>query len=140
LRIGDCLKLRWGNIQDGEIVLNMGKTRRDIVIPLNSSNIHRLKWYMKKYYPIWDWKEKKWNNYYDTDFDHNEYFEWLFSHETDYVEFLKMIEDEKDENYQDISLFHSPNFERVLIDRYGVKYHKIIKEKCTNPLIDWTKF
>jgi len=129
LRIGDCLKLRWGNIQDGEIVLNMGKTRRDIVIPLNSSNIHRLKWYMEKYYPIWDWKEDKWNNYHNTDFDNEAYFEWLFSHESEYVEFLNMIESEKDKNYQDISLFHSPNFERVLLDRYGVKYHNIIKEK-----------
>ena len=132
LRIGDCLKLRWGNIQDGEIVLNMGKTKRDIVIPLNSSNIHRMKWYMEKYYPIWDWKENKWNNYHETDFDNKEYFEWLFSHESECVEFLNMIEDEKDKNYQDVSMFHSPNFERVLIDRYGVKYHNIIKEKSSS--------
>jgi hypothetical protein len=42
---------------------------------------------MSSYYPIWDWTNKKWNNYYQCDdFDPNKYNEWLFSHETDFQE------------------------------------------------------
>jgi len=130
LRIGDCLRLKWGNIEDGIIVLRMEKTDRELIIQLNSSNIHRIKWYMSSYYPIWDWTNKKWNNYYQCDdFDPNKYNEWLFSHETDCQEFVNMIEEEKDENYQMMSLFTGPNFERIELDRYGSRYNKIIKDK-----------
>jgi integrase len=130
LRIGDCLSLKWGNIEDGVIVLRMEKTDRELIIQLNSSNIHRIKWYMSSYYPIWDWTNKKWNNYHQCDdFDPNKYNEWLFSHETDYQEFVNMIEEEKDENYQMMSIFTGPNFERIELDRYGSRYNKIIKDK-----------
>jgi integrase len=130
LRIGDCLRLKWGNIEDGVIVLRMEKTDRELIIQLNSSNIHRIKWYMSSYYPIWDWTNKKWNNYHQCDdFDPNKYNEWLFSHETDCQEFVNMIEEEKDENYQMMSLFTGPNFERIELDRYGSRYNKIIKDK-----------
>ena len=130
LRIGDCLRLKWGNIQDGVIVLKMEKTDRELIIQLNSANIHRIKWYMDSYFPIWNWSNKEWNNYYNCDdFDSQKYNEWLFSHETDHQDWVNQIEQVKDEDFQMISLFHSPNIERVQMDRYGSTYHKIIKEK-----------
>lgn len=129
LRIGDCLRLKWGNIEDGVIVLKMEKTDRELIIQLNSSNIHRIKLYMSNYYPIWDWTNKKWNNYYNDDFDSSKFSEWLFCHETDHQEWVNYIEEVKDEDFDMISSSYAPNIDRVQMDRYGSKYNKIIKEK-----------
>lgn len=140
LRIGDCLRLKWGNIQDDVIVLKMEKTERDLIIPLNNSNIHRIKWYIneKDLFPIWNWEKKEWNNYYplkeeekndterntlpyplDTlsDIEHKYQYEWL-----------NMIEKEKDEEFENYELFEDFNHYRDR-DRYGLDYHIYFKKK-----------
>jgi Phage integrase SAM-like domain/Arm DNA-binding domain len=130
LRIGDCLRLKWGNIEDNLISVNMSKTDRPINIPLNTSNIHRIKWYMKKYYPVWDWKDKKWNTYYqDEPYKIDDFHEFLISNEIDYYEFVNFIENEKDTRYSDIVLNSNYFGERVELDRYGNEYHNKIKSE-----------
>jgi integrase len=136
LRIGDCLRLKWGNIQDDVIVLTMEKTQRELIIPLNSSNIHRIKWYMDKYYPIWNWKTRKWNDYYEKWVDLSSHYDLLYSHETGFNEFLQMIEHEKELNFSDFESKNTHDVERFGQDRYGVKYHQYIMDKF-KPLFEF---
>lgn len=132
LRIGDCLMLKWGNIEDNLISVNMRKTDRPINIPLNTSNIHRIKWYMEKYYPVWDWKDKKWNTYYhDEPYKIENYFEFLITNEIEYYDFINSIEQIKDERYFDIVLKSNYFGERVVLDRYGNEYNNIIRNECS---------
>ena len=133
LRIGDCLMLKWGNIEDNIISINMRKTDTPINIPLNTSNIHRIKWYMEKYYPVWDWKDKKWNTYfYDKPYKIDNFFEFLITNEIDYYEFIEMIEKEKDQRYFDIVLNSNYFGERVELDRYGNEYNNIVRNECSS--------
>lgn len=148
IRIGDCLRLKWGNIEDDVIVLKMEKTERDIIIPLNDSNIHRLRWCIddpKLLFPIWNWKEKRWNDYYGEDGGIPCEFDTLSSSENSYFEFVNMIEDEKDNEFQLYNLTHLENHSRE-IDRYGVEFHNFIKKKhpslfetCNERLLGYNK-
>jgi integrase len=61
LRIGDCLKLKWGNIKGNLIKLNMGKTDRFLTIPLTYNNCFRLLWCIDSYSSLYNWEEKKFN-------------------------------------------------------------------------------
>ena len=127
LRIGDCLRLKWGNIQDDVIVLKMEKTERDLIIPLNDSNIHRLRWYVdpKLLYPIWDWDKKEWNNYFK---DTNMVFEYdtLCDSEHNYFEFVKILEDTKDRNFDSFQLELENHWRGK--DRYGIEYNSYVKK------------
>ena len=131
LRIGDCLRLKWGHIEGNLISVTMSKTDRPLTIPLNTSNIHRIKWYMDRYYPIWDWKEKRWNTYFhDEPLKKVDFFEFLISNEINYYEVLNWIEEEKEKRFFDINLNSSYFGERVELDRYGNEYNNLIKDKC----------
>jgi len=138
LRIGDCLRLKWGNIQDDVIVLKMEKTERDLIIPLNNSNIHRLRWYIDPnvLYPIWDWDKKGWNNYFQ---DTDEVFEYdtLCDSENNYFDIVNMIEDKKNEKFENYQ-FELENHWRGK-DRYGVEFNSYVKKlhpELYNSLID----
>ena len=61
IRIGDCLQLRWRDLDGDFFKINMDKTDRYLNFPLNSQNVDRLKWNIKDWIPIWDWNQKKWN-------------------------------------------------------------------------------
>ena len=61
IRIGDCLQLRWRDLDGDFFKINMDKTDRYLNFPLNSQNVDRLKWNIKDWIPIWDWSHKKWN-------------------------------------------------------------------------------
>ncbi len=61
IRIGDCLQLRWRDLEGDFFKINMDKTDRYLNFPLNSQNVDRLKWNIKDWIPIWDWNQKKWN-------------------------------------------------------------------------------
>lgn len=140
LRIGDCLRLKWGNIQDDVIVLKMEKTERDLIIPLNNSNIHRIKWYIseKDLFPIWNWERREWNNYYPikgeekNDIERNTLpypLDTLSHIENQYqYDWLNMIEDEKDKEFEHYELFEVFNHYRDR-DRYGLDYHIHFKNK-----------
>lgn len=131
LRIGDCLRLKWGNIQDDVIVLKMEKTERDLVIPLNNSNIHRLRWYLdpKLLFPIWDWDKKVWNDYF-TDTDEVFEYDTLCDSEFHYFDFLKMIEDVKDNSFQNYQLEFDNHWRGK--DRYGIEFNTHIKKIHSN--------
>jgi hypothetical protein len=123
------LRLKWGNIEDDVIVLRMEKTEREIIIPLNNSNIHRLRWCIddpKVLFPIWDWKKKKWNNYYGEEGELCEY-DTLSSSENSFFEWVNWIEEEKENEFQMYSI-HLENHSREK-DRYGVEFHNYIKKK-----------
>jgi len=123
LRIGDCLRLKWGNIEDDVIVLKMEKTEREIIIPLNNSNIHRLRWCIddpKVLFPIWDWKKNKWNNYNQDNIIPCDY-DTLSDSEFNYFEWVNWIEDEKDKEFPMYD-FELENHYRNK-DRYGVEFH-----------------
>lgn len=138
LRIGDCLRLKWGNIQDDVIVLKMEKTDRDLIIPLNNSNIHRLRWCIdpKVLYPIWNWDKKGWNNYFQ-DTDETYEYDTLCDSEYHYFDFVNMIEEKKDEIFEDYK-FELENHWRGK-DRYGVEFNSYVKKlqpELYNSLID----
>ena len=61
IRIGDCLQLRWRDLDGDFFKINMDKTDRYLNFPLNSQNVDRLKWNIMDWIPIWDWNQKKWN-------------------------------------------------------------------------------
>lgn len=128
LRIGDTLRLKFGNIVDDVIILKMEKTDRELIIPLNYMNIHRIKFYLDSYHPLWNWNEKKWNNYNDSEFDTNQYNEVVFYDENSYLDVLLEIEKVKDELYE-YELMGDGELLFEEMDRWGVKYHNIIKQK-----------
>ena len=61
IRIGDCLQLKWGDLEDDFFIIRMQKTKRILKFPLNTQNVDRIKWYVKSWIPIWDWSNKQWN-------------------------------------------------------------------------------
>jgi len=61
IRIGDCLQLKWGDLEDDFFIIRMQKTKRILKFPLNTQNVDRIKWYVKSWIPIWDWSHKQWN-------------------------------------------------------------------------------
>jgi integrase len=73
LRIGDCLRLKWGNIEDDLIVIKMGKTGRLLTIPLTDKNCFRLFWYLEDFPSLYDWEERsflfKIKDYFDNEDD-----------------------------------------------------------------------
>ena len=139
LRIGDCLRLKWGNIQEDVISLKMEKTERDLIIPLNDSNIHRLKWFIneKDLFPIWNWERKEWNNYFPSLNEEKNDIEKittpfpldiLSSIENSYqYDWLNMIEEEKDKIFEYFEIEQMDNFRPK--DRYGFEFHSYFKNK-----------
>lgn len=142
LRIGDCLRLKWGNIENGLITLKMEKTDRELIIPLNNSNIQRLRWCIsdKELFPIWNWERKEWNNYYPiTGEEKNDIekiteafpLDILSDAEYKYYEWLNEIDKEKDKLFDEYNLDFSKSYRDK--DRYGIEFHNHYKEK--NPTL-----
>jgi integrase len=139
LRIGDCLRLKWGNIQDDVISLKMEKTDIGLTIPLNDSNIHRLKWFIseKDLFPIWNWEKKEWNNYFPIPNEEKNEIEKittpfpldiLSSIENSYqYDWLNMIEELKDKEFEYYYIDQMSDFRPK--DRYGYEYHSYFKSK-----------
>jgi integrase len=139
LRIGDCLRLKWGNIQDDVISLKMEKTDIGLTIPLNDSNIHRLKWFIseKDLFPIWNWERKEWNNYFPIPNEEKNEIEKittpfpldiLSSIENSYqYDWLNMIEELKDKEFEYYYIDQMSDFRPK--DRYGYEYHSYFKSK-----------
>jgi len=138
LRIGDCLRLKWGNIENGIIRLNMEKTDRELIIPLNNSNIFRLRWCIsdKDLFPIWNWKKKEWNNYYAIEGDEKNEIEKntipypldaMSDVENQYFNWLLMIDEEKDKEFDKFSSVIVNHYRTK--DRYGLEFHNYFKQK-----------
>lgn len=132
LRIGDCLRLKWGNIQDDLIVITMGKTKRKLTIPLTSENIHRISWYMDDFPPLWNWEKKKWIDFEtgDTGYSDKKLFDDnLFLNFTNFFELVDEYETIMDDNYSDYELFYTGDNIHLRKGRYSVEYFNVVKEK-----------
>jgi integrase len=128
LRIGDCLRLKWGNIQDGVISVEMSKTKNWVNIPLNENNSWRIFWYLTNFNNQFDWENKKWYSWDSFEFldNRDEFVELNFSQ---YVELLTQYENKKDEFFNDINyLLSDPNF-HMRGNRYSVEFDSFVREK-----------
>jgi integrase len=136
LRIGDCLRLKWGNIQDDLIVITMGKTKRQLTIPLTSKNIYRISGYMNDLPPIWNWEKKKWIDFETGDIGWREkkhFDDFLFQNYTNYLGLLNELENHLDSNFDDIDyLLKNDNF-HIRKGRYSLEYYNYVKSKIKFP-------
>jgi integrase len=136
LRIGDCLRLKWGNIEDDLIVITMGKTKRKLTIPLTSKNIYRIGGYMTDFPPIWDWVSKKWIDFEtgDTGWREKKHFDdFLFQNYTNYLGLLNELENHLDNNFNDIDyVLKNDNF-HIRKGRYSLEYYNYVKSKVKFP-------
>lgn len=75
LRIGDCLRLKYGMVEDDLIVIKMGKTGRVLTIPLTDKNCFRIFWYLDDFPHLFNWENKTFDfkiaSYYGNDDDEN---------------------------------------------------------------------
>ncbi len=131
LRIGDCLRLKWGNIQGDVIVVRMGKTKRILTIPLTDKNIWRLFWYMDNFPKPYDWVKREWYNW-DGDNDlpsgvENDCF--VEMNYSIYSELLIELENYKDEYIDDIDYFSKDHNIHLRGGRYSVEYNNFIKSQ-----------
>lgn len=134
LRIGDCLRLKWGNIQDDIIVITMGKTKRQLSIPLTNKNIYRMCWYMDDFPSLWNWEKKKWLDFEtgNVGWIDKEYDEFLFLNFSNYFELLGEFERYKDDKEFDTNyLLKDENF-HIRKGRYSVEYHNYIKNEVVD--------
>lgn len=134
LRIGDCLRLKWGNIQDDLIVITMGKTKRQLSIPLTNKNIYRMCWYMDDFPSLWNWEKKKWLDFEtgNVGWIDKEYDEFLFLNFSNYFELLGEFERYKDDKEFDTNyLLKDENF-HIRKGRYSVEYHNYIKNEVVD--------
>ena len=135
LRIGDCLRLRWGNIQGDVIVVRMGKTKRIITIPLTNKIIWRLLWYMDNLPKLYDWDNRKWYQGADmeewnlvsivkeiSDFDAVVDINW-----NNYVKYLIEYENFKDMNINHPHYFLKDNNIHIRGGRYSLEYNNFVK-------------
>ena len=135
LRIGDCLRLKWGNIQDDLIVITMGKTKRQLTIPLTSENIHRISWYMDDFPPLWDWKNKKWIDFETGDDGWREkklFDDFLFLNFTNFFELVDELETHLDDNLDTSYFFHLGGNIHLRKGRHSLDYYNFVKEQDIN--------
>jgi integrase len=146
LRIGDCLRLKWGNIEDDLIVIRMGKTGRLLTIPLTDKNCFRLFWYLEDFPSLYDWDKKLFN------FKYREYFsiddfseitqhnsdlwdecsknfpdldEWVYDNYIEYFTCLKHWE-ELSKQY-DIPFFHKDSNFHMRSNEYSKEYYDFVR-------------
>jgi integrase len=129
LRIGDCLRLKWGNIQGDVIVVRMGKTKRILTIPLTDKNIWRLIWYMDNLPKLYDWEKREW-------YDFNVYYkvpegividEFVEINFWEYLDLLLEYENHKDNNFDDSDYFYKDFNLHIRGGRYSVEYNNFVK-------------
>jgi integrase len=142
LRIGDCIRLKWGNIQGDVIVVRMGKTKRILTIPLTEKNIWRIFWYMKNFPKIYDWKKGNW-------YDGN-YEDWLYSMTNidklgddfslinfeEYLNLLMEYEEYKDNLIDNVNYFLKDDNFHIRGGRYSVEFNNFVKLKTKEKSID----
>lgn len=136
LRIGDCLRLKWKNINNGVITLQMGKTKEFINIPLNENNSWRIFWYLPNIPKPYNWEKGEWydwkanEDYCEGDrnsiSDYDDFLELNFSN---YSELLIQYEDYKDELEDDFEYFLSDNNIHLRGGRYSVEFDNYVKKK-----------
>jgi integrase len=134
LRIGDCLRLKWGNIQGDVIVVRMGKTKRVLTIPLTEKNIWRLFWYMDNIPKPYDWEKREWYNWngdneISSDIKLDEFVEINFSN---YLEYVLELENYKDEFVSDVSYFLKDENIHIRGGRFSVEYNKYVKSQIND--------
>ena len=131
LRIGDCLRLRWRNIQGDVIVVRMGKTKRIITIPLTNKIIWRLFFYMDNIPQPYRWESREWYNW-DTEplnmgeEKMDEFVEMNFSL---YSELLIELEKHKDDLIDDIDYFSKDHNLHIRGGRYSVEFNNFVKSE-----------
>lgn len=131
LRIGDCLRLKWGNIQGDVIVVRMGKTKRLLTIPLTDKNIWRLFWYMDNITTPYNWENRKWYNWDDfksvsNDVSRDEFVELNLYN---YLELLTELETKKDGFLDNIDYYLKDDNFHIRGGRYSVEFNKFVKTK-----------
>jgi integrase len=131
LRIGDCLRLRWGNIQGDVIVVRMGKTKRILTIPLTDKNIWRLFWNMDNFPKPYDWDKREWyswdrDNQIPSGVKNDEFVEINFSN---YLEYVLELENHRDGYIDDVDYFLKDENIHIRGGRYSVEYHKFVNSK-----------
>ena len=136
LRIGDCLRLKWGNIVGDVIVVRMGKTKRILTIPLTEKNIWRIIWYMDNIPSLYDWNKREW---YKKEEDLEGWSLIHFENETsyfddvvdvnwnNYIKYLSSFEKTKDENINHPYYLIKDNNIHIRGGRYSVEYNKFVK-------------
>lgn len=134
LRIGDCLRLKWGNIQGDVIVVRMGKTKRVLTIPLTEKNIWRLFWYMDNFPKPYDWEKREWYNWngdneISSDIKTDDFVELNFSN---YLEHLLELENLKDDYIGNIEYLLKDENIHIRGGRYSVEYSKFVKSQIND--------
>ena len=138
LRIGDCLRLKWGNIKGDVIVVRMGKTKRILTIPLTEKNVWRIFWYMRNLPTYYDWENKKWykgdnpEEWYNskknipTELEFDDYVDINF---VEYINLLVKYENYKDDLFNDVD-YHCKDFNfHIRGDRYSLEFNNYVKSK-----------
>lgn len=128
LRIGDCLRLKWGNITDGVISVQMSKTKNWVNIPLNENNCWRIFWYLPNISSPYNWETREWKDWENFDLleDRDEFLELNF---TNYIELLNEYENLKDEMFNDVDYLLSDNNIHMRGNRYSVEFDNYVREK-----------
>ena len=134
LRIGDCLRLKWGNIQGDVIVVRMGKTKRILTIPLTDKNCWRLFWYMDNIPKPYDWEKREWykwdgNNELPNGIRGEEFVEMNYSL---YSELIIEYEEHKDFYIDDYNYFYKDHNIHIRGGRYSVEYNNFVKSQIKN--------
>lgn len=135
IRIGDCLRLKWGNIQGDVIVIRTGKTKRVLTIPLTSKNVWRLIWYMDNLPNLYDWSNREWFKGEDLEgfnlvhfvektrvFDEVVEVNW-----SNYIKYLSEYENFKDKNIDHPNYLLKDNNIHIRGGRYSVEYNNFVK-------------
>jgi len=131
LRIGDCLRLKWGNINGEVIVVRMGKTKRILTIPLTDKNIWRLFWYLDNIPVPYDWENRKWYGWDDhkislSGIKMDDFLEVNFSN---YLDCLLEFEQYKDEYIYDAEYLLKDENLHIRGGRYSTEYNMYVKSK-----------
>ena len=137
LRIGDCLRLKWRNIQGDVIVVRMGKTKRIITIPLTNKIIWRLIWYMNNIPSLYNWEKKEWYKSDDMEGwnlihapNKTEYFDDIVDvNWNNYIKYLVNYENFKDMNIKNSDYFLKDNNIHIRGGRYSIEYNNYVKSK-----------
>jgi integrase len=135
LRIGDCLRLKWGNIQGDVIFVRMGKTKRIVTIPLTNKIIWRLIWYMDNLPKLYNWDERKW--YKGSDLEGftlvnvvkeiSEFDEVVETNWNNYIKYLIQYENQKEININHPHYTLKDNNFHIRGGRYSIEYNNFIK-------------
>ena len=132
LRIGDCLKLKWGQISDGVISVQMSKTKNWVHIPLNENNSWRIFWYIPNFHKQYNWETQQWFNWNTMELLEgvDSFLEinfWV------YLELLLEYEQHKDDyenNEYHFTDYYLSDFNLHLRgDRYSVEFDDFVREK-----------